>query len=395
MAGPLATWYTMKTLLILATCAATVAAPLQAIPAFARKYHTTCALCHDPVPKLTAFGEDFAARGFRMSEDDTTGTSSYGDPLLRLQENFPLAVRFDAYIRAQGGASVGSDLGTPWVVKLLSGGPVGDGISYYFYLLLAEDGRTGPIEDAWVMFNRPLGIPADVTVGQFQIADPVWKRELRLTLENYQILSQSLGSSAARLNYDRGILVSAEPWGGTLLSAMVVNGNGIGEVVGGTFDSDAPKTGAAWLTQEVGPARLSFLGYYGTQRFTPTGFTNSRRNRTWMAGPAATVGWGRLEFSGQYVMREDTDPDFLGIRVDAQTRGGFLEGHWWPRGRGTRWLVTGLYNNIESDVAGGDYETGTMNLSWLHRRNLRLSAEATWDFLSEEPRVAFGLVTAF
>ena len=37
-----------------------------AIPAFARKYRTTCATCHAPFPRLTPFGETFAGNGFVM-----------------------------------------------------------------------------------------------------------------------------------------------------------------------------------------------------------------------------------------------------------------------------------------------------------------------------------------
>src|SRR5574339_948930 len=74
----------------------------QAIPAFARKYRVSCMQCHSPVPRLNAFGEAFAANGFEFAVGepprDTVGTT---DALLRLQNDLPLAVRFDAYIRAQ------------------------------------------------------------------------------------------------------------------------------------------------------------------------------------------------------------------------------------------------------------------------------------------------------
>jgi hypothetical protein len=49
-----------------------------------------------------------------------------GDPLLRLMGSLPLAVRLDAYLRAQGGVGAGADLQTPWLVKLLSGGQITD-----------------------------------------------------------------------------------------------------------------------------------------------------------------------------------------------------------------------------------------------------------------------------
>ncbi|TFG51300.1 MAG: hypothetical protein E4H38_01870, partial [Gemmatimonadales bacterium] len=56
-----------------------------AIPAFARRYKVSCQLCHNPIPKLTAFGLQFAGNGYRFASgegvSDTVGT---GDPLLTL-----------------------------------------------------------------------------------------------------------------------------------------------------------------------------------------------------------------------------------------------------------------------------------------------------------------------
>jgi hypothetical protein len=41
--------------------------PAEAIPAFARKYGVSCQMCHDPVPRLNAAGEAFAANGFQFA----------------------------------------------------------------------------------------------------------------------------------------------------------------------------------------------------------------------------------------------------------------------------------------------------------------------------------------
>ena len=46
------------------------AAPLaEAIPAFARKYETSCQTCHVVFPKLNAFGEAFRLNGYRMPKE--------------------------------------------------------------------------------------------------------------------------------------------------------------------------------------------------------------------------------------------------------------------------------------------------------------------------------------
>src|SRR5438552_16674544 len=43
---------------------------LMAIPAFARKYHTACATCHNNWPELNDFGRAFKINGFRFPKDD-------------------------------------------------------------------------------------------------------------------------------------------------------------------------------------------------------------------------------------------------------------------------------------------------------------------------------------
>ena len=47
---------------------AVIAAPAEAIPLFARRYGVSCNTCHVHPPKLNAFGEKFAAQGYRAEE---------------------------------------------------------------------------------------------------------------------------------------------------------------------------------------------------------------------------------------------------------------------------------------------------------------------------------------
>ncbi|MDH4352090.1 MAG: hypothetical protein OEW56_13160, partial [Gemmatimonadota bacterium] len=111
--------------------ALTIPTPARAIPAFARKYGVSCRLCHDPAPKLTAFGEQFAGNGFRFaSGEPPRDTLDVGDPLLDLMKSLPLALRVDAYIRGYT-EGTGADFQTPYGFKLLSGGAIGPKLSYY------------------------------------------------------------------------------------------------------------------------------------------------------------------------------------------------------------------------------------------------------------------------
>lgn len=58
--------------LLLISLFALIAPPsASAIPAFARKYGTSCTTCHTIYPKLTPFGEAFRRNGYRFPGTDS------------------------------------------------------------------------------------------------------------------------------------------------------------------------------------------------------------------------------------------------------------------------------------------------------------------------------------
>jgi hypothetical protein len=112
-----------------------------------------------------------------------------------------------------------------------------------------------------------------------------------------------------------------------------------------------------------------------------------------MVGPAVQTRVGNLDLGAQWLYRDDTDPAFTGAAANTVTRGGFAEVNWWPTGRGTRALLTGLYNDVRSP--GADYRSMTLNASWLYMRNIRLALEGTYEFEGKTTSVGVGVVTAF
>src|SRR6202008_4093936 len=67
---------------------------LEAIPAFARKYKTACATCHNNWPELNDFGRAFKMNGFKFPKDDDQFVK---DPPLMLgaeaqKEQFPYSI---------------------------------------------------------------------------------------------------------------------------------------------------------------------------------------------------------------------------------------------------------------------------------------------------------------
>ena len=59
--------------------------------------------------------------------------TTLGDPMLKLFRELPLAVRLDLYSSYKQDAVAEADFEWPWSMKLLSGGPISEKISYYFY----------------------------------------------------------------------------------------------------------------------------------------------------------------------------------------------------------------------------------------------------------------------
>src|SRR5688572_27266379 len=97
-----------------------VSLPLQATPQFARKYDTSCTMCHSAPPKLNQTGEDFLARGYRLGEGATNVTE---------KETFPVAVW--ATGRGQWDLSLDRARGLINRVELISAGPIARRAFYF------------------------------------------------------------------------------------------------------------------------------------------------------------------------------------------------------------------------------------------------------------------------
>jgi hypothetical protein len=378
--------------------------------------------CHAPVPRLNAFGEAFAANGYEFAVGepprDTIGT---GDALLRLQNDLPLAIRYDAYIQALTNPTsnqVSFDFKTPWVIKLLSGGQVTDKVSYYVYFLMTEGGVVEGLEDAWLQFTDIAGSGVSLQVGQFQVTDPMFKRELRLEYEDYQPYRVRVGLATADLTYERGLTAYWSPRAGTDFAFELLNGRGLNGASGsGQYDGDDAKSGVVRLSQDIGSLRVGAFGYRGRE------VEAGRRNTISIWGPDATIPLGSVgELNATFVQRKDTDPFFGTCSVANPCPGNetapfgttvnsaFAEAVFWPQGQTGRLFFTALYNWVDSDrpvvslgVGEQDeppgylsrYQTAAAGIHYLFKRNVRLMGEAGWDLEREQLRLVFGTVLAF
>lgn len=148
-------------------------APAHAIPAFARKYGTSCQTCHTVYPKLTPFGEAFRRNGFRFPGVDsdyvkqdtiTLAPKTAGSEPTTLTAIPPLAFGFNgqavfhpdknasaAENHVQADFSTLIEEGHVW-----AGGTLNDKTSYFGEVTLSTDG-TVDVEHAQIYFNDLVG----------------------------------------------------------------------------------------------------------------------------------------------------------------------------------------------------------------------------------------------
>ena len=196
-----------------------------------------------------------------------------GDEKLSLFRELPLAVRLEGYVTANFENEGTIDFAAPFVAKILSGGELSDKISYYFYFLMNETGTVVGLEDAFMIYHDLLGSGMNLYIGQFSVSDPIFKNELRLTLEPYQIYGVKPEGSSINLKYDRGIMFDKSFKTGTTLVGEIVNGSGLDPAWGEfLFDKDKYKNFMLRINQSIGKnITVGFFGYTGKEDITSTG----------------------------------------------------------------------------------------------------------------------------
>jgi len=375
-----------------------------AIPAFARKYQISCQVCHSPaMPVLKPFGDEYAGAGFRMTDYESPRYFiNTGDEKLSLFRELPLAIRVDGFATVNFNNQGTLDFGAPFVVKILSGGELSDKLSYYFYFLFNERGTVAGLEDAFLMYSDAFGSGINFYVGQFQASDPLFKGELRLTLESYKIYGVRPEGSTIDLKYDRGIMFDKGFSTGTTIVGEIINGCGIGEADEGyLFDKDKYKNFMLRLNQSLGEnISLGFFGYTGKE-VIGANTTDSYTSEVRMFGPDVAIDIdGKLMINAQYLWRTDSeafDSTSEEMMSEVATNGGFAEIIYAPKGDMSKWYLTGLVNIVNSQLDELDYQSATLHVGHVFRRNVRLVAEGTYVFSGLDPyaKASLGFVSAF
>lgn len=384
-------------------------APAEAMPAFARQYGISCNVCHAAYPRLNAFGENFGGdMNFRLPHWREL-TVRAGDENLALPESLPLALRVQAYIQGRDGESIDPitgavdadsslDFQAPYLVKLLSSAPLSDHISYYFYAIFAEKGSNGEVivEDAWFSYDDLFDTGISAQLGQFQVSDLMFPREVRMTFQDF------MAYRFAGITYDRGTLFG-KSLGPVDLSLGFVNGNGIEENFNinspgyrrpdKLFDNDTQKSIFGRLGSSFGPVSVGLFGLSGEQSNAtgPAGRdSGARRTDKQIAGVdvSGSVG-GKWYWFGQVLWNRWEG--FLDPAADYDWTGGFAGVDYV---HDDKWAFSVLFNhadagdleNTDTIYEGIDMSTLTFTATYYFMRNVKGQIEANLDLLDDEPQ---------
>ena len=176
----------------------------KAIPAFSRKYGTSCTTCHSNYPELNDFGEAFKKNGFKFPTDDETFVKQ--EPVLlgskAQKEAFPEAVypgeipgTVPISFRYEGNFNWNSsqpkpvqatsyvprtDLFVPNTFTIIAAGSFGPNLSFWIDddISAGGSGANGGLGDAWLKYNdlgKVFHLPKNslnVRFGQFELDLP-------------------------------------------------------------------------------------------------------------------------------------------------------------------------------------------------------------------------------
>ena len=381
--------------------------PANAMPAFAREYGVSCSVCHAAYPRLNAFGESFAGdMNFRLPTWQELVVQT-GDDTLALQESLPLAIRMQAYVQGRDGESIdpvtGSvdadsslDFQSPYLIKLLSSAPLSDQISYYLYAIFAEKGGNGEVivEDAWFSHNDLFNTGISAMLGQFQVSDVMFPREVRMTFQDFMLYR------AAGITYDRGILFG-KGLGKVDVSLGFVNGNGIQQNFGinspgyrrpdRMFDNNTQKSVFARLGTDVGPVSVGLFGLAGQQmNATGSAGTESGNRRTDKTVAGIDVSGnidGKWYWFGQYLW--NSWDGFLDPATDYEWSGTFagvdyIHNDKWVFSALVNYLDAGDFEDTDTIYEGIEMRTLTFATSYYFMRNVKGVIEANIDLLDDK-----------
>jgi hypothetical protein len=226
-----------------------------AIPAFSRKYQTSCTTCHSNYPELNDFGEAFKKNGFKFPKDDETfvkeppvmlGSKAQKEAFpsavypgeipgflpiaFRYEGNFNLNRKQPAGFIQQNKFAPRTDLFGPNTFTIIAAGSFGQNLSFWIDDDISVGGANadGGLGDGWLKYSdlgHRIGLPKNalnVRFGQFELDLPFTQAK-SIYLSPYDIYGQA--NIAGALGTTNNPMIFAEPQRGIEFGGTPNNGN--------------------------------------------------------------------------------------------------------------------------------------------------------------------------
>jgi hypothetical protein len=190
-----------------------------AIPAFSRKYQTSCTTCHNDYPELNDFGEAFKKNGFKFPKDDEVfvkeppvllGAKAQKEAFPKavypgeIPGSVPVAFRYSGNFtyNSKQPLSIGflprTDLFVPNTFTIIGAGSFGPTLSFWIDNDISSNGANAAagLGDGYLKVNdlgHYIGLPKDtinLRMGQFELDLPITQART-INLTPYDVYSQA------------------------------------------------------------------------------------------------------------------------------------------------------------------------------------------------------------
>lgn len=378
----------MVALFILALSFAMAPKKANAVPAFAQKYHFSCAVCHTVFPNLNPFGRAFWRNGFRLP--GTNGTPADATQIasgLSLPNPWPIPIMAEPIIsyqhttnenvnNATDAFGAGVDIVDAGAYKLYT--PLASSLSFYVHY--GFNAGKGPINGKQIFaslngFGSGFGLPVhlfNLKLGQVTTASPYFYRQppfylLEGPASNGQGLSVGQDGEAGALIHSRnaGFALYGTPGYHLWYKVSVTNdGAGSSTALMGSGDNAMEYS---YQLKEYYPAPMGQLefGYYGSTVAEPLGGTAGWTNRIMTNGVDVDIANDVYEIGLTYNVQSDSNPysnntSFTGTLADGTTVSGTSNGYSTFEAYGRYLFPTMLGTGV---MLSADYAV----FSWTHK----------------------------
>jgi hypothetical protein len=416
------------------------------IPAFARKYKTSCTTCHVAIPKRNAFGEAFRRNGFVLPKGDaqlikeepvSLGAEGWKEMFPEavwpgvIPPNLPIAVyvhnRLTYDPLKPNGQKIGFDM--PHELELLFGGAFGNDVGLFGEWIFFEGGQNAVgMQRFFFQFNDIAG-PKDalnIKVGRIEPGiTSGYMNANRITLDRPITIDYKASGDWRPRDNQTGIEINGILRSRFEYSAGVLNGEGkatpfkdrkdafarVGYKIGGMgldgtgADAELKETDN-WEDDAVTLGLYTYQGHFAKSTSTttrtidtigsggnPTKFkiketttTKQWDNNFNRFGVDLRAGYGRMELTGGVILGEDENPLGDAKKIKHTAYFGEIDYIFYP------WLI-GVFrvNRADSKLASDDrdkYWEINPNITVLYRANIRFTVEGR--FRIDEKRTVSG-----